>query len=588
MIAQKYYEERLSVLKISHLKVKKEYQILTFLRLVLFVGVIVVFYAFWGQLILLPAFFITMIAFLFTVNLSVNKKIEKDRFQALININENELKVLDGDWSKMEDGVEFKNPKHPYSNDMDLFGNKSIFQLLNRTVSSHGKIYLASALLDGTENPSLNSRCIEALTDNIAWSQEFMAEGMLRKSEQNKILSLSLLSGIKLEINILTQILRFLLPIVGLTSTFLYSFNLIGGGTFIVIITVVLSIISQQLKKTNSIAQQLTDQSGRVKTILKQLHLYDKLVTKDEVLKAQKEVLLNHESSVLMEVKSLDVIMKRFDFRINILVGVVLNFFLAWDLQLQVQSKKWIDKNREYLAKWEEQIAEIEFWISGAIYRFNFPNTVYASITENDAYEIKDLGHPFVNQSKRVTNDVSIIDQEQFVVLTGPNMAGKSTYLRSLGLAIICSNSGLPILATSCKLPKVKLFTSMRTSDDLTVESSYFHAELIRLRFIVDAIENGEKVFIILDEILKGTNSKDKEIGSALFLQKLKRLKTKGIIATHDLSLCVLADNDKAFKNMYFDSIIEKDKLSFDYKINNGVCQNMNASFLLKQMKLVD
>ena len=180
------------------------------------------------------------------------------------------------------------------------------------------------------------------------------------------------------------------------------------------------------------------------------------------------------------------------------------------------------------------------------------------------------------------------MDNEQFIVLTGPNMAGKSTYLRSLGLAIICANAGLPILATSCKLPKVKLFTSMRTSDDLTVESSYFHAELMRLRFIVDEIEKGEKVFIILDEILKGTNSKDKEIGSALFLQKLKRLKTKGIIATHDLSLCVLEDSDKAFKNMYFDSIIDGDKLSFDYKINKGICQNMNASFLLKQMKLVD
>ena len=209
-------------------------------------------------------------------------------------------------------------------------------------------------------------------------------------------------------------------------------------------------------------------------------------------------------------------------------------------------------------------------------------------LSQEDSYEIKDLEHPFVSKEKRVTNDVKIVGEEQFVVLTGPNMAGKSTYLRSLGLAIICANTGLPILATSCKLPKVKLFTSMRTSDDLTVESSYFHAELIRLRFIVDAIEKGEKVFIILDEILKGTNSKDKEIGSALFLQKLKRLKTKGIIATHDLSLCVLEDSDKAFKNMYFDSIIEGNKLSFDYKINDGICQNMNASFLLKQMKLVD
>jgi len=586
--AKQYYQERLSVLNTSYQKVKKEHRILSFLRLILFITIFISFYVFWGQTVLIPAFIIGVVAFLFSVNLSVNKKTEKDLLEALISINQNELKVLEGDWSSMEDGVEFKNPKHAYANDMDIFGNKSVFQLLNRTVSSNGKKYLANALSEGTANPSLNAQCIEALTNNIAWGQEFMAEGMVRKAEHNKILSLSLLSNFTVDVTSITHVLRFLLPLIGFSSTFLYAFDIIGGGTFVVIIAVVLSMISQQLKKTNSIAQQLTDQSGRVKTILKQLNLYEKLDTKDAILKSQQEGLLNHESSVLTEVKALDIIMKRFDFRINLLVGVVLNFFLAWDLQLQVQSKKWLDKNREHLTKWENQIAKIEFWISGAIYRFNNPNTVYAMLSENDSYEIKDLGHPFVSKEKCVTNEVEIVDQEQFIVLTGPNMAGKSTYLRSLGLAIICANAGLPILATSCKLPKVKLFTSMRTSDDLTVESSYFHAELMRLRFIVDEIEKGEKVFIILDEILKGTNSKDKEIGSALFLQKLKRLKTKGIIATHDLSLCVLEDSDKAFKNMYFDSIIDGDKLSFDYKINKGICQNMNASFLLKQMKLVD
>ena len=588
MNAKQYYQERLSVLNTSYQKVKKEHRILSFLRLILFITIFISFYAFWGQTVLIPAFVIGIVAFLFSVNLSVNKKTEKDLLEALISINQNELKVLEGDWSSMEDGVEFKNPKHAYANDMDLFGNKSVFQLLNRTVSSNGKRYLAEALSKGTNNPSLNAQCIEALTNNISWGQEFMSEGIVRKAEGDKILSLSLLSDFTVDVTSITHVLRFLLPIIGFSSTFLYAFDIIGGGFFVVIIALVLSMISQQLKKTNAIAQQFTDQSGRVKTILKQLHLYEKLETKDAVLKAQQEELLNHESSVLSEVKALDVIMKRFDFRINLLVGVVLNFFLAWDLQLQVQSKKWLDKNREHLTKWENQIAKIEFWISGAIYRFNNPNTVYAMLSENDSYEIKDLGHPFVSKEKCVTNEVKIVDNEQFIVLTGPNMAGKSTYLRSLGLAIICANAGLPILATSCKLPKVKLFTSMRTSDDLTVESSYFHAELMRLRFIVDEIEKGEKVFIILDEILKGTNSKDKEIGSALFLQKLKRLKTKGIIATHDLSLCVLEDSDKAFKNMYFDSIIDGDKLSFDYKINKGICQNMNASFLLKQMKLVD
>ena len=289
MNAKQYYQERLSVLNISYQKVKKEHRILTFLRLILFTTILISFYAFWGQLVLAPAFIIGVVAFLFSVNLSVNKKTEKERLEALLSINENELKVLGGDWSAMEDGLEFKNPKHAYSNDMDLFGNKSVFQLLNRTVSSNGKKYLANALSEGTANPSLNAQCIEALTNNIAWGQEFMAEGMVRKAEHNKILSLSLLSNFTVDVTSITHVLRFLLPLIGFSSTFLYAFDIIGGGTFVVIIAVVLSMISQQLKKTNSIAQQLTDQSGRVKTILKQLNLYEKLDTKDAILKSQQE-----------------------------------------------------------------------------------------------------------------------------------------------------------------------------------------------------------------------------------------------------------------------------------------------------------
>jgi DNA mismatch repair ATPase MutS len=173
-------------------------------------------------------------------------------------------------------------------------------------------------------------------------------------------------------------------------------------------------------------------------------------------------------------------------------------------------------------------------------------------------------------------------------MITGPNMAGKSTYLRSVGWTIISANAGFPVMAKKCRIPRLKLYTSMRNADDLSGSSSFFHAELSRLRFIVDSIESGEKVFVILDEILKGTNSIDKERGSVGFLKKLARLNARGIIATHDLSLCRLSDENEEFSNRYFDSTIQDEELSFDYKIREGVCQNMNASFLLKKMGLVE
>ena len=195
------------------------------------------------------------------------------------------------------------------------------------------------------------------------------------------------------------------------------------------------------------------------------------------------------------------------------------------------------------------------------------------------------MGHPLLDASKRIDNDF-IIDNEHFFIITGANMAGKSTFLRSISLAIVMSNTGLPICAKKVIYNPTKLITSMRTSDSLSDDESYFYAELKRLKFIVNEIKT-ENYFIILDEILKGTNSKDKAIGSKKFVEKLNKSQSTGIIATHDVSLCDLATEYSTIKNYYFDAEIIDDELHFDYKMKNGVCKNMNASFLLNKMEII-
>jgi len=587
--AKSYYSNRIVEQNEILKKVQKKYRLLTFLRLIFFLMSGNSFFIFWGSFLLFPSFILFFGLFLFAVRRSVDAKYERDKVQTLISINENELKSLSGDWSMFEDGTEFRNGNHPFSLDMDIFGKKSIFQLVNRTVSTQGKKKLATTLAEGTDKISVNNACIEDLSSEMNWCQEFISEGLVRKGEGDIQTSLNSLSKLDLNLTNSFKVFRFLLPIIAILSVVLVSIGLISSSAFSVILVVNISIIANRLKRTNSIANSLTFQSNRVKVIEKQLELYRKLQVKNELFKNEQDTFLNLGNGILSQVEELDKIMGRFDIRMNFILGILLNGFLAWDFQVLFQLKKWLDKNGSQLEIWEDKLAELEVWISGAVYKFNHPNSTFATInTEDDSIEIVGLSHPFVDQSKTVLNDVNIKSSENFIIITGPNMAGKSTYLRSLGLTFAFSNAGFPILAQSCKLPLLKLFSSMRTSDDLTVESSYFHAELVRLRFIMDAIERGEKVFIILDEILKGTNSKDKEIGSAKFLQKLKRLNSKGIIATHDLSLCELSTNDISFRNMYFDSTIEGENLSFDYRINEGVCKNMNASFLLKQMKLVD
>lgn len=219
-------------------------------------------------------------------------------------------------------------------------------------------------------------------------------------------------------------------------------------------------------------------------------------------------------------------------------------------------------------------------------FTFNHPEFVFPKITNaNEVIKAKGLGHPLLNKYKRVDSDVTI-NNEQFFIVTGANMAGKSTFLRTVSLHIVMANVGLPVCAKASTYNPIKLITSMRTSDSLTDDSSYFFSELTRLKFIVDTIKT-EPYFIVLDEILKGTNSTDKAIGSRKFVEKLVATNATGIIATHDLSLCEIEQELSAVKNYYFDAEIIDDELHFDYTLKEGICKNMNASFLLKKMDIV-
>ncbi len=530
----------------------------------------------------------TFCLFLFSVSLSVDAKYLRDKLLILIEINKNEIDALKGDWSMFDEGSEYKDSKHAYTFDLDVFGTKSIFQLINRSVSQEGKNKLASILQHGSSNINLNNKAIEELSKNIEWCQEFMSEGVVLKKEKGYPKSLASLVDFNVLIPKGLVFFRVFLPILAFTSTFLYSYSIINGLLFSVIFSLILLPQMLFLKNTNTMSLSVSDQSSRVRILLKQLQLFNNLDIKDPEFKQKQELFFKKNESVLSSMKQFEKLIKRFEFRLNLLVGVILNFFLCWDFQMIYQLNNWINDNKDKLNEWEDSIAEIEVWISGAILRFNYKDSTFTEFNDQNLIIINGLSHPFIDSKKKITNNVIINNDQNFLIITGPNMAGKSTYLRSLGLAFIFSNAGFPVLADSCSIPRLKLFTSMRTSDDLTSESSYFHAELVRLRFIMDAIEKGEKVFIMLDEILKGTNSKDKEIGSTKFLQKLSRLNAKGVIATHDLSLCKLSEDSSYFKNMYFDSTIENDELYFSYQINEGICQNMNASFLLSKMKLVD
>jgi hypothetical protein len=581
-----FYQEQLEKHTVLLEQAKKKHRFFTIARLAAFLLIVLSWYLLGWSTILLLAVAAESALFLYLVNKWLDAKLEKEKQELYISLNQHELKLLQGDWSNFQDGVEFKSSQHPYANDMDLFGPKSVFQYINRTVLPLGKLRLAETLAIGAKDKQMNRQLISELSEKIPWTQQFIVESKVYLKDEQRQQTLSALKNQEFR-NAGVAILKWILPAISIGSLVCYNLNLITSSQTIFIGVLVLGVVATRLKITNKWMHLVSNRSEKINALSQQLELFQHLDLHSEEGKKYKEILFG-KTGMQQGLNELIVIRKRAEYRMNAIVGVMLNYLFAWDFHLLSKSQKWHQNFANELETWENYMAEIEVWISGAIYRFNRGNTCFSEISKDGKFEIIHLGHPFVASEKQVCNDFSIEKNESFLIITGPNMAGKSTYLRSVGLAIISANAGFPILAKSCSMPDMQLYSSMRTSDDLTVESSYFHAELTRLRFIMDAIESGTNVFVILDEILKGTNSKDKEIGSAGFLEKLNKIGAKGIIATHDLSLTDLAKKTPSFRNVYFDSTIDGQELYFDYKIRDGVCQNMNASFLLKKMQLVD
>ena len=348
-----------------------------------------------------------------------------------------------------------------------------------------------------------------------------------------------------------------------------------------------LGITGRYLKQVNVVSAQ----TSKAKDTFRQ---YALLLNKIETTTFSSDLLKAQQSRIELEGQKASEIFAKFskhidglDNRNNLLSAIFGNGYFLWDLRQAYYIEQWIKTYADKVEDWFEVVTFFDAYNSLGNYAFNHQAFTYPEITETkNTILAQDLGHPLLQSDKRVDSDLDIQDQ-QFFIVTGANMAGKSTFLRTVALHIVMSNVGLPVCATQSKYKPIKLITSMRTTDSLTDDSSYFFSELTRLKFVVDTIEKDNNYFIILDEILKGTNSTDKAIGSRKFVEKLVKLNATGIIATHDLSLTEIEAQLEPVKNYFFDAQIVNDELYFDYKLKQGVCQNMNASFLLKKMEIV-
>ncbi len=584
-----YYKSHLELYNSEAKRLYKQMTALSTLRLFVFLVTGFGVYFFFQQWqIAVPIGVFGVVVFIYLLSKYTDIKRKREFNKALVDINIDEIKIASGDFHDRNEGLQFQDPTHFYSLDIDLFGRGSFFQFINRTTINEGTQQLVNALkanhIDGIES---RQDAIKELSSKPKWRQYYSATSSLVDVETPAKQVVTWLQNHKI---FLPKIMSWLPMAFGLASIALFVLILLGIITYQALIgywlLLGLGITGRYLKKINALASNTDKVRDTFRQYATLLDLIENKTFSSELLQQKQKQIQSGDKKASDIFKAFSKSLDALDNRNNLIGAIFGNGYFLTDIKHSYQIERWIEQYANKVSDWFEAVSFFDAYNSLGNYAYNHPEFIFPEIT-NDGSVIKadHLGHPLLNKEKRVDSDLTI-ENEQFFIVTGANMAGKSTFLRTVSLHIVMANVGLPICAKKSQYSPVKLITSMRTTDSLTDDSSYFFSELKRLKYIVDAIQK-EPYFIVLDEILKGTNSTDKAIGSRKFVEKLVASNATGIIATHDLSLCEISKELEDVKNYYFDAEIINDELHFDYTLKAGICQNMNASFLLKKMNIV-
>lgn len=518
----------------------------------------------------------------------------KDYYSNLVTINANEIKCLQGDYSSFDPGIRYIDHEHDFSHDMDIFGKKSLFQYIDRTCSDTGSSVLAGWLGDPYSLSPLfrvRSEAIRELSGMTEWRQRFSATGMMNPlSPEDKKRMTRWLSEEPVFRNSRTiGLLALILPSITVILMITAISGIIGFSPFILSFLINLLILSLGLKKINRVHSLVSRQYGSLNTLSGLLEHFGKTEFASGYLGDLQAQLAGGKIKALGEIGRLATIIRYFDMRLNMVAGVMLNGIFLWDYHSVLKLEKWKRDVKELVPLWFETLGVVDGLISVANFAFNNPGYAYPEmVVDGEFFSATGMGHPLIMSDRRVPNDFSIDRKGVINIVTGANMAGKSTFLRTVAVNMVLGMIGSPVCAEKLRFTPVKIFSSMRTSDSLSDNESYFFAELKRLKRLKEKIDNNEPLFFILDEILKGTNSRDKSEGSRLFIEKIAKKGATGIIATHDVSLGELEkSNPGSIRNNCFEIIISGDSISFDYLLREGITTRMNAAILMKQQGII-
>jgi hypothetical protein len=531
---------------------------------------------------------IALLLYLITIDVNNNRRI--NNIKTLIRINEEEIQTLNHKYYERFDGSIFTPATHDYANDLDLFGKSSLFQYINRCFTEQGRSCLAQNFLEPLSVPYINERheSIKELAPLVDWRQQWQAYAMQTaiKTETQKQSTEWLAEKEEHFISPVWKVVVWIYSIITLLTALAAIFGYISLSQFT---TLYLIFFFTSIALGRNATKAYAHLSGIVKEIntLQLLvdHLESRTFKSILVNRLQQQIKPAH-STASSQIQELATILDRFDLRLNLAGPLFLNAFLLWDVRQMIALNSWRRRNKELLPKWFDTIAEVETLNSLATLHFNQPLWCLPQLTDKHFdLEGKEIGHPLIPDVNRVNNDFTLQGPPKIGLITGSNMAGKSTFLRSLGVNIALAQMGAPVCARSFRISPVRLMSSMRIADNLAENTSTFYAELKKLKTIIDAVNRHEHVFILLDEILRGTNSFDRHKGSEALIAQLIRENAVAVIATHDVELADLEKQySQAIENYNFDVQVSGEELYFDYKLKHGVCTSLNASILMKKI----
>lgn len=592
----KDYQNNVENQKALITKLKKALNTISYTRLgmflveIVFVIIIIKFGYYWplGPLMCLP-----VLGFMAVLKKQVTVQKELNYAEKLLFVFQNEVDLIMTGRQKYNDGAAFSDESHPYVSDLDIYGPSSLYALINRSNTIEGMQLLAAGL-GGTVNAEhliARQEAITELKENIMKTFHFRAGLQNHKPEQLEIIKYKMSHEMAEDIQFTRHpVLRaYTAAVPFISAAFLVIGYFYGGVSWSFMVFFMLfnwSVVAYYGKKIAAVSKAFSGSATLLTAVAGTVKWTEEVQWKSSYIKnffvgGSGEVVLSKK------IKALSGIVNSFDAALSMFLGPILQGLMLWSLRYSIQMEKWYIESADSLIAALHTISQLEELISFATLAYNEPNWVNPDFSATFLFDATGLGHPLIKENKRVINDYQFGQQATVDIVTGSNMAGKSTFLRTVGINMVLAFAGAPVCAKQMKTSIFDLLTYMRIKDSLNDQTSTFKAELNRLKMILEGVKVLPHPLVLIDEMLRGTNSKDKYLGSKVFIQEMIRGETPTLFATHDLQLSEMIENyPKEVRNYHFDIQLAAGEMNFDYKLKYGACKTFNAAILLREIGL--